>query len=97
MLVSLFAAMPLPFLRGLRNTPRYFRNDNMISRLFWENDLIYLEPVSFALHLLIKIADTEAQKKKYGESLKKYQKQIKYIDRVPYDFADIYSCMLETF
>ena len=92
----LFAAMPLPFLRGLRNTPRYFRNDKMISRLFWEKELIYLEPVSFALYLLIKIANTEAQKKKYGESLRKYQQCIKNIDRAPYEFVDIYNRMLET-
>ena len=90
----LFAAMPLPF--HLRNTPRYFRNDKMISRLFWEKDLIYLEPVSFALYLLIKIANTEAQKKKYGESLRKYQQCIKNIDRAPYEFVDIYNRMLET-
>lgn len=92
----LFAAMPLPFLRGLGNTPRYFRNDKMISRLFWEKDLIYLEPVSFALYLLTKIANTEAQKKICRESLNKYQKWIKYIDRAPYEFADIYNRMLET-
>ena len=90
----LFAAMPLPY--HLRNTPRYFRNDKMISRLFWEKDLIYLEPVSFALYLLIKIANTEAQKKKYGESLRKYQQCIKNIDRAPYEFVDIYNRMLET-
>ena len=68
----------------------------MISRLFWEKDLIYLEPVSFALYLLIKIANTKALKKKYTESLREYKQRIKDIDRAPYEFVDIYNRMLET-
>ena len=92
----LFAAMPLPFLRGLRNTPRYFRNDKMISRLFLEKELIYLEPVSFALYLLVKIANAKALKKKYRESFKEYKQHIEDINRAPYEFDDIYNRMLET-
>ena len=92
----LFAAMPLPFRRGLCNTPRYFRNDKMMSRLFLEKELIYLEPVSFALYLLMKIANTKALKKKYRESFKEYKQRIEDIHRAPYEFVDIYNRMLET-
>ena len=94
--VLLFAAMPLPFQRGLRNTPRYFCNDKMISRLFWEKDLIYLEPVSLALYLLIRITNKKAQKKIYEEQLRKYKHWIEYIDRLPYEFFDIFDCMVKT-
>ena len=94
--VPLFASMPLPFQRDLRNTPRYFRNDKMISQLFWEKDLIYLEPISLALYLLIRITNKEAQKRIYEEQLRKYEYWIEHINRVPYEFFDIYDCMVKT-
>ena len=94
--VPLFASMPLPFQRDLRNTPLYFRNDKMISQLFWEKDLIYLEPISLALYLLIRITNKEAQKRIYEEQLRKYEHWIEHINRVPYEFFDIYDCMVKT-
>ena len=93
--VPLFAAMPLPFLRGLCNTPRYFHNDKIISQLFLEKDLIYLESVSLALYLLIRISNKEAQKKRYEEQFRKYEHWIEDIDRVRYKFFDIYKRMLK--
>lgn len=93
---TLFVAMPLPFLNVKSITPRYFRNDKNISRLFWEEIQIYFEPVSFALYLLINITNAESQKNIYGKKLRQYQHWIKYIDRLPYKFLDIYDRMVDT-
>ena len=92
---TLFVAMPLPFLKVKPNTPRYFRNDKMISRLFWEESQIYFEPVSFALYLLINTTYVESQKKMLEKKLRQYQNWIKYIDRLPYRFVDIYDRMIK--
>lgn len=93
---TLFVAMPLPFLNVKSSTPRYFRNDKNLSRLFWEEIQIYLEPVSFALYLLINITDVQSQKKMFQKKLRQYQHWIKYIDRLPYRFVEIYDRMVKT-
>ena len=93
---TLFVAMPLPFLNVKPSTPRYFRNDKNLSRLFWEETQIYLEPVSFALYLLINITDVQSQKKMFQKKLRQYQHWIKYIDRLPYKFVEIYDRMVKT-
>lgn len=50
--LRLYAAMPLLFLNNFSNPrfPRYFCKNKMISRLFFEKNWIYFEPVSLALY-----------------------------------------------
>ena len=96
--LRLYAAMPLLFLKSFPNQhpPRYFRKNKMISRLFFERNPIYFEPVSLALYLLIEITNEDTQKSKFENKLRQYEHWIKYIDRLPYRFADVYNRMLET-
>ena len=68
----------------------------MISRLFFERNRIYLEPVSLALYLLIEITNEDTQKSKFEKKLREYEHRIKYIDRPPYRFVDVYNRMLGT-
>ena len=96
--IRLYAAMPLLFLNSFPNQcpPRYFRKNKMISRLFFERNRIYLEPVSLALYLLIEITNEDIQKSKFEKKLREYERWIKYIDRPPYRFVDVYNRMLGT-